>query len=311
MDRAQQRARSRYDKTDFTAALLADLIKDGLVPEGKRVGNRGRRPQYAYGTSSYRRALQIARLRHRGIINRDETRLMLSLAGYGAEAQDIRAELERVYVATGRKLLAQLRSGYFKNTKAIPPNQRGRLIARMGPLDESLDAAGLRVGDDDIITSVRGATQRAVEPIALEEMLPSLFREPFVEFAMLVFGGFLNLGELGSDAGRVPGTVQHMIRVASATALENARTFHRIMALGASMFGAMLQMSDDPRQAAFGEALQKLAFSIRRSPAWASMVLVIALRFQEIDPSFGVAMEFLAEHLSKYLLPDAAEGLAA
>src|SRR5690348_572224 len=65
------RALTRYGVT-LNAGWLTDLIKDGYIDGAIRYSNEGRRPIYRYDYRSYRTALQIARLRHYGIIERND-----------------------------------------------------------------------------------------------------------------------------------------------------------------------------------------------------------------------------------------------
>jgi hypothetical protein len=143
------RVQDRYG-LELDEAWLHDLIKDGLVPGADdREPNVGLRPVYTYGFRSYRRALQIARLRREGFVERDAIRIQLFLRGYGEH--DIRQPLWNQYSKHGRSLLAQIRSGYIDNWKDVPEKHKSSLIRAMGPLDAQLASAGFQLPPDLLI----------------------------------------------------------------------------------------------------------------------------------------------------------------
>jgi hypothetical protein len=85
--RLAKRAGERYG-VGFRGSLFDDLVDDGLIPEGRRVGNDNKRPLYDFHRDSYRRALQIIRLRKQGIVGRDAIRVQLFIRGYSLPVWD-------------------------------------------------------------------------------------------------------------------------------------------------------------------------------------------------------------------------------
>lgn len=128
ISRAKKRAEERGYRRDFSTAQLNDLIKDGLVPEGKRLNNRGKKPVFDYDWRCYRRVLQILRLQALGIISRDALLLQLFIRGYGVKPFLVRGVLRKEYRKACNQLNRQARSGYLDNNKPIPPKHKEKLL---------------------------------------------------------------------------------------------------------------------------------------------------------------------------------------
>lgn len=292
IDRVARRTAVRYSE-NFTASQLEDLVEEGLVDEALRFDNDGQKPIYQYDFTSYRRALQITRFRQLGIVNRNDIRLMLFVRGYGFPARKVGEVLLRSHIANSRKLTAQVRSGYVDNTRAIPEKHRASLLAQMGPLDEALDAGGLRFHPDTIIDLLRVAKQGAIGEVAPPEVNRSFFRKIFdpksslVTFGRKVFSGLLNIGD-GDDIGTFSkaNMVSGVILNASDADMRNARSFHRLQVslwLRLSRRSAWLGLPGLNASA----ALRKVAISIRDHPKWAALILVIGLRVLHLDKKSG------------------------
>jgi hypothetical protein len=133
---------------------LADLIKDAFIEGAERVGNVGLRPDFTYGWRSYRSALQLARMRHHGFVERHAIQIRMFLSGYG-RILDIRDALSNQYRKVGRSALAKTRSGYLDNTKIIPPGHEGKLVKSFKSLAPVLEL--LPMPNEDYIAALRAA----------------------------------------------------------------------------------------------------------------------------------------------------------
>jgi hypothetical protein len=141
LSRLNRRSFARYGG-GFSEPWLNDLIKDGLLPALIRTENDGRRPTYSANVTHYRRALQLKRFHNLGIRGRDAQLLQLFVRGYGVKPWQIREPLQRELVRVIETLRAQLRSGYFQNTRAVGPGHMARIAKQAGPLDERFKLAG-------------------------------------------------------------------------------------------------------------------------------------------------------------------------
>lgn len=227
--RVQQRYRLQLDE-----GWLHDLIKDALVPRGERSPNEGRRPIYIYGFQSYRRALQIARFRRDGFVERDAIRIQLFLKGYGE--RDIRQALWNQYSKFGKNLVAQVRSGYADNRKHVPEGHRVSLKKKMGPLDPRFVAAGFQLQDDKYIKLFRDAKQsdlrepRQTQPIlSIIQELPEESRLDFNDFSERfgnIFSGALMFTATGDQNPPGLDPTEEIIR-STDEQYQHARAFFR------------------------------------------------------------------------------------
>ena len=142
IERVAKRARERYGQ-DFRGSLFDDLLDDELIPGGRRNENVGKHPVYEFDCASYRRALQIVRLRSKGIVGRDAIRVQLFLRKYSHPVLDVRDALRKEYVAAAKSLSNQVRSGYAGNWKSVAPKHKESLAHQMGTLDPRFEAAGI------------------------------------------------------------------------------------------------------------------------------------------------------------------------
>jgi hypothetical protein len=258
IQRVRSWAKSRYGLV-LKAAWLDDLMKDDLVGTGERQTNHGIRPIYAYGCRSYRRAIQIARLRRDGFVGRDAIRIQLFLRGY-APAREAREALLREYIKSGKHILAQLRSRYVCNYQSIPNKQKARLIKSFGDADSRFISAGFGLGDDDIIRMMRIAIQ---EPISLDMTAP---RERFREAATsgkMTFAGLAKLlaptlaGTLmfdpdSRDQPEALDYIEKVITVSSDAEFEGARALFNFMTSPlACHFGDLINGETEPSRLAY------------------------------------------------------------
>lgn len=303
VSRVARRTRTRYAR-DFTPSMFDDLIKDGMIDGGMRVGNDGLSPLYEYGRKQHRRALQIVRLRSRGIVSRDQIRIMLFLKGYEDRPWTVRASLAAVYIANARKLLAPVRSTHANSRALIPPKHRAAMLTRMGRLDDSLDAAGLKITPDALIEMMRTAKQDALTPVAAPEVNLEFFAHPFADnsplmkFAKPILAGLLDIGEASKDNGPEIDTIERLIRRASDNDLKNAKHFHGLLVAWGFGLAGILRLFG-PIAGALAAALDRIAASVRDDPKWASLILVLGLRILTVDPGFGNSLSAIRNRTAK------------
>lgn len=200
--RSQRRYRQGFDES-----LLNDLIKRGLMPAATLIGRDGRRPIYGYDWKAYRRGLQIARLRSRGVVGYDAVKLQLFRCGYSLPAYDARSALWPEYKARAATLMAPIRSRYIDGERTIDGRHRASLLASMGELDPDLDAAGFRLPDDTYIQGLRlakgGTLNLATEkPRTGAAMAVWGDRISWAKFAMSAVNMLAGMLLIGSAGGR-------------------------------------------------------------------------------------------------------------
>ncbi len=298
--RLLRRIRSRYDPNLDDARLrrwLHDLIKDALLFGATRHGNDGLRPVYGYDFRSYRRALQIARLRGVGIVERDAIRVQLFLRGYGEK--DIRQAVWNQYSKNGRSLLAQVRSGYVDNAKEIPPIHKASLVEALGELDSRLGDAGLQLPNDYYIASLRTAKQAQTNWNAVDQKSINKIRrlretlfEAIASAVVPCFAGLLMFSSKDDReaAGRDP--VEEHIFAASPEEFEQARDAYSVFtnpAVIQLIMNFIVGTKIGPNSAAIA-----ITFSIRNDPRWAAATLVCMLMCVRLFPVRFTADQVLA-----------------
>jgi len=102
---------------EFRISLLNGWIDEGLVEDGDRGDNVGKRPVYRYSCRHYRRVLQVLKLYSRGIRSRDQILIMLFLNGHGVKPFEVREPIAREFGRARTKLIGMARS---------PPLRPGR-----------------------------------------------------------------------------------------------------------------------------------------------------------------------------------------
>jgi hypothetical protein len=298
------RARTRYG-LELDEGWLQDLIKDGLVPGGAHEGNSGLRPIYTQGYRSYRRALQIARFRPDGIVDRDAIRIFLFIKKYGQS--DIREALWKQYSKYGRGVVASTRSGYADNSKPIPAGHKSSLMKSVGPLDARFDKAGLRLPDDYCINGVRLTKNAAEQPrqLKIDQVLKQLATEPmtFERLADLFIDLFKGLLLFSTKEGRQaagPDYIERLILDAEDWRYVQARAFCGLLRhvnVTTQFFRSFDIGADAPTTR---EALAATDRAILCHPWWAALILVIGLLFtHSIGARFSEDMALVAMHRIK------------
>ena len=133
IERASKRTLARYGQ-ELPGSLFDDLIDNGLIPKGERRGNDGKHPIYEFSRASYRRALQIIRLRSMEIVGRDAVRVQFFLRQYSQPVWDVREALCNEYAAVAKSLSNQIRSGYADNWRPIPTKHKKSFLHQSGEL---------------------------------------------------------------------------------------------------------------------------------------------------------------------------------
>ena len=138
-------------------SLLNAWIDEGLVDEGDRGGNVGKRPVYRYSCRHYRRVLLVLKLYSRGIRSRDQILIMLFLNGHGVKPFEVREPIAREFGRARAKLNALMRSSRFDEEGQVPPKHKESLVRSLGPGDERFVKAGVILPADQMIAAVRAA----------------------------------------------------------------------------------------------------------------------------------------------------------
>jgi hypothetical protein len=261
---------------------LHDLIKDALVPSATRQANEGSRPVYGYDFRAYRRALQIARLRRDGFVEKDAIRIQLFVRGYGE--RDIRQSLLNQYSKYGKALLAPVRSGYADNSKSIPPGHKSSLVDSLGALDDRLRIAGLDQSDDIYIAALRAAKRPSIAREELEkkwnQSLAIQGKEVFPALGshlVELFGGQLLFGARGDEQAAGRDEVEQLIFSSSDVQYEGAREFYRLMTYRGSLTEIQRLLRTGADEQAQHLASDVIVHSIRKQGAWSACFLVMGL----------------------------------
>ena len=283
IERVAKRARERYGQ-DFRGSLFDDLLDDGLIPGGRRNENVGKHPVYEFDCASYRRALQIVRLRSKGIVGRDAIRVQLFLRKYSHPVLDVRDALRKEYVAAAKSLSNQVRSGYAGNWKSVAPKHKESLAHQMGTLDPRFEAAGMRLSDDQIIQAVRTAKQEPINSATdiQSERLREKLRagappEELLDQILQLFSGSLMVdGDRDSRATEID-DMEKLIIAADDDAFLRARRLHSFIVR--SQFGALsMNMVGAGNEQTRHKAADAAATAILDQPNFAAHTLAICLR---------------------------------
>jgi hypothetical protein len=297
--------RTRYG-LELDQGWLHDLIKDGLVPGAAREGNSGLRPIYTYGYRSYRRALQIARFRLDGVVERDAIRIWLFVKGYG-ETKEIRQALWNYYAKHGRAVIAPIRSGYPDNSKPIPDGHKLSLMKRVGRLDTRFDKAGLRLPDDRYIEGLRLLKNAADEPKRLDtkQILRILTSGPvtievLADLFLDLFRGFLLFSTREDRQAAGPDYIEQLILGAEDWQYEQAGTFCRLFCyvdFTAQLFRSVGVGADGLTMREVFDAIWR---AIKSQPWCTALILVLGLLgTHSVDARFSEDMAVTAMHRIK------------
>jgi hypothetical protein len=264
---------------NLSDAWLPDLIKDGLLDGADRQANDRLSPVYRYGSRSYRRALQIARLYSHGITDRAAIRVLLVAKGYAD--WDIREDLAALYVKHAKSLLSSVRSGYVDNRRDVPAGHNASLMKAFGPLDNRFDEAGLRLHDNAYIDSLRTAKQGAL--ISLDQKLTykSIWRgnlkQKLIFFAATrifrpIISGLLNLPEKDDRRKYGANGIEKLIRNATPEQYAQAILLYRLVTSN------LFQLIFYKFRMRFGKPVfDAIRRSAQGDPRWSVLILVCGL----------------------------------
>jgi hypothetical protein len=141
----------------FTPARFNEWMKQGVVREGVRDRNEGKRPVYRYGCQHYRRVLQIVRLYSRGTRDRDAILIQLFLKGYGVQPSEVRDALLREFRMARGRINAMVRSTRFDDDREIPPSHKKSMTRSLGEADARFRRVDLVPSPDTMIAAARAA----------------------------------------------------------------------------------------------------------------------------------------------------------
>ena len=284
--RLMRRARERYGQR-LDNSWFDDLVKDGLLFEGKRNGNEGLRPIYLYNHQSYRRALQVVRFRRDDIVDRKALRIQLFLRGYSLPVWDVPEALFAEYIRHGRN--NQVRSRYANNWKAIGPKHEESFASQLGPLDDRFSASGFQLSDDIYISAFRAAKQ-----CPINDSFPTLSKHDLLDFC----GGKIRFQALAeklvpsiasgmlmfsADDNESPTDIEHLIKSSDFAAYEKARSVYRLIVnIGIPTFCAVFGSEDSPTSQETVNTTSKL---IKGDPKWSTLILVLSLHLVRNAPA--------------------------
>ena len=283
IERVARRAHVRYGQK-LPESLFDDLVENGLIPKGERLGNEGKSPVYEFGSRSFRRALQIVRFRSKGITRRDSLRVHLFIRRYSQPVWDVREALSAEYLRFAKTLLHQVRSGYADNQKSIGPKHKASIVSAMGNLDPRFEAIGLKLSADLYIEGLRTAKQCPIDigefQTTIEKIRSASGNIDFQTVAsesLKLFSGLLML-EDNSDQERPNGGIESIIRNADDGTYLVARDLCRALIrqnieVAFQTFGA--PASDGDIEAASAASVR----SVIERPDWSALALVLGLIF--------------------------------
>ena len=290
IDRLSERALKRYG-LDFSETLFDDLIDQGLIQKGERLGNEGKRPVYEFDWRSYRRALQIARLRARCVVSRDAIKVQLFLSEYSEPVWDVREALGREYEKFAKNISNQIRSGYADNWKMVPPKHKESLIRQAGVLDPAFEAAGLRLSADQLIKAFRNAKQKPITAqtnLAQDVLRVWLLTKPqfqeLPESLLQAFSGLL-MFDTESDVRADAGDIRVLFSGDDESFIRARRIYKILTTSGFAPFWTFIQTngSSETQQAASEAAVN----AVKNQPGFAATAFVQCLRLVQQMPVLG------------------------
>jgi hypothetical protein len=275
----------------ITAVWLNDLLKDGLIPRAERLGNDGRRPIYLYDFRAYRRARQIIRFRQFGVLDRDSLTVLLFINGYGVPPHLVREALAREWARWATNIVGQVRSGYMSNWRDIPPKHKSALVRELGPLDPHLRAIGAPHAPDFAIEMFRSAIQ---SPLA-DEFLPRLvsglqklskslsIKRRVADLLISAFAGLLMVNP--TSDGKMADGVQKLVVNAGDADLDFARRTAMELSIAIpSRWTTLFPVAAEVNETQVADRVVQR--TIRNQPAFATLLLIIGLRFAPLFRGF-------------------------
>jgi len=258
---------------EFRESLLDEWIDKGLVAEGDRLDNVGKRPIFRYGFRHYRRVLQVLWLYSRGIKNADQILIMLFLSGRGVKPFEVREPLLREFGKSKARLNAFLRSWRFDQTGAVPPKHMQSLIKSLGRPDERFVASGMVLDPDRILAAVRAA--RSPDPSSSARATKNPRSEDWLlQLIKFAFGGVLFGGRDSKNE------IEKLIAQASDEELGRSRA---IVLSFREFFGVMAQLNRSPGKAGF-DAILASFFQPNFVPSHLAMALKMMRDFSSKTP---------------------------
>jgi hypothetical protein len=273
----------------FTAAALDDLIKDGLAPSGRRVGNDGRRPVYDFTWRDLHRVTFLAAIQSSGVRSRDALRLRLFVAGCRLPIWEVRQALRREYRDVIASLNGQSRTAYLDNRKPLTPAKFASVTRELGRADQILRDAGLETPPEALIQIVRDARQ---EPLAggIGEISPDFIarlasgKASMVDLVSLAGNMFAGMFQMDAAPGDDPGqidSVDGLISNADDAAWECVPSNYRNMATMLATHGLWNFIPEGGGPSGVRSVIIR---TIKRSPQFLAFNLVLALRMATTNP---------------------------
>ncbi len=274
---------------EFNAGTLDDLIKHGLVRPTPRNGNDGRRPIYRFTWRDVHRITFLAAIQARGVRGRDALRLRLFVAGCKLPLWEVKAALLNEYRDVVASLNNQTRTAYLDNRKPLTPTKLASITRELGRADPILRDAGLETPPEAMIQFIRDARQEPL-PTGIGDISPEAFARlasgkasiaDLVPMAGNIFPGMFQMDAApGDDPGQMD-SVDGLIRNTDDRAWEDALAQFRNMLTHLAMHGAGNLMPDGGGPAGVRRVVIR---TIKRSPQFLALHLVLALRMAVADP---------------------------
>ena len=282
--RVAKRAEQRYGQS-FSEARLNELIKVGLMPAAERWPNEGRRPVFVYDFRAYRRALQLVRLRSRGVTDRTAATIQLFLSDYSCPAHLVRDALWLDYRRRMRAAFASTRSLYLGTFGQVPAGHLSRLFRSLGPLDPAFETAGFVMAPALVVDAARystaGQLDLAKPATAAKELVAAALagESSWLALGQLALGwvdGLAQIDEAANDPGGPVDYVQRLIEQADPATLEAARELVQGVTIAARAYSDLVRFLGRAEREEEQVAFEKIGRA-RFDPNWASSLLVMAL----------------------------------
>ena len=306
LDRVNRFAKPRYG-TGVTPRMLQDWVSEKLVPGPTAHGRRrGQAPYRDWLLPSYRRALQICRMKGRGAKRMTEIRIGLWMRGVDLPFEAIRAAMYSEFQRAKKVALRSVASTWDpRETLNLTPGRQAALAREMGEPSPLLLPAGCSFSDElapDIYAALRfgmGNGNSIPKPVGglLHAMgLDSWITPDFIDFAYAHRG--MIVGTLGS-ADEIDASAEASITEASAETFANIRDWCRV-------FSWLLEnaVSTIPfLPPAFADGIRGLAppstqvAKIIRSGAWRIVIFVMFLNYAQRSGNGGYAFGQWARHV--------------
>jgi hypothetical protein len=259
-----------------TERALEDWISEDLLEKPTEKGLAGGGSEWRYSPIALRAGLEIVRLKASRPSRRNrELRLRLWLLDFHVPidrvAEDLKSEFERLL----KRQFLRNPPRDARSTNGLSERQRKVELRKAGPLDPSLADAGLAPPPDDILkfalesvwasgkaSQILNSLEKLISPFASEkgqEVLAGFLRalEPYVAVS-----GLFGHREWIERSG-----LESLDKVSASDVLKARRFYQFALAMADSASrGSEFLPSDIPP--ALGEALSKIARTLRESDEW-------------------------------------------